>query len=157
MNDITESVNYRVIQYNFNRERGEHNIPVPSFDGLVTHHPMANFDIRMDDGLMHDAEPSGRRDHAFIDGEFQEIEVLSTRSSNGDQILLIEDFILEDPSLSRDVRNVDVSSPATGYVADIILRQGLIDIHNEKNGYPVARIRHMGDFVVKIGDSVQYG
>ena len=106
---------------------------------------------------MRNAEQPDRRDHAFIDGEFQEIEVLSARSSNGEQILLIKDFILEDPSLARDVRNVDVPSPVTGYVADIIPRQGLIDIHNEKDGYLVARIRHMNDFSVKIGDSVEYG
>ena len=75
MNEALEPAAYRVIQYNFNSTKGEHNIPVSTFDGLVTHHPMANFNIRMNDGAVQRAEEQYKRHHAFIDGEFQEIEV----------------------------------------------------------------------------------
>lgn len=83
------------------------NGPVDSLDDLVTHHPGANRHIRMEDGKIQGAENEGRRSYAYISGDFEEIidsRVDRYGSLAPDQILLVKDFILEDPSRLAAVR-----------------------------------------------------
>ena len=104
------------------------------------------------------AEDQGSRDYAFIDGELQEIEILSTGRSRTQQVLLQKDFILEDPTeISRKMREVDVPSPTSGYIGEINPAAGRVDVYNEKGGYLVARLRHMDPIKVSVGDTVAYG
>src|SRR5687768_9948469 len=103
---------YKVRQY-FYDEQGERNKEVHSHDDLATHHPRANFNARFKDGILQNVEKPYKRSHAFIGGEFQEIEAARTdeyRSLGNDQALLVKDFILEDSGK----RAVDVPSPVAG-------------------------------------------
>ncbi|MBN7135616.1 hypothetical protein A7A76_12770 [Lysobacter enzymogenes] len=152
---------YRVKQYTFD-EAGERNADVASYDDLVTHHPLANFDARMIDGGLRGVERPERRSHAFIDGAFQEVEMRRTdeyRSLRPDQVLLIKDFILEGQldSKSEATRAVDVPSPIAGYISRRDDRNGLVEISDRKDGEVIARIRHLGPIAVDADTSVVYG
>ena len=112
---------YRVNQLHSER-RG--NQPVTDFDGLVTHHPIANAGARIVSGVPVQVENATKRSYGVIGGEIQEIE--TSRTDGGpasvlqeDQILLVKDFMLEDSRIvagGRRVRDVDVPSPLPGYV-----------------------------------------
>ena len=152
---------YIVRQYVFDA-RGERNEDVESFDGLVTHHPRANRNAQLVDGDLQNVERPLRRSHGFIDGEFQEIEATRTDeycSLNETQALLVKDFILEDrPRENAAVtRLVDVPSPVSGYVGRRDDRNGLVEIHDFEGGSVVARMRHLSDITVDVGDPVAYG
>lgn len=146
---------YRVIQ------KGRTvNVPVTDYESLVTHHPGANADARVVDGVVTGGQ-AGRR-HAVIDGEIQEIEVRTARRDYGlteNQVLEKRDFILEDPRLATGPasRGVDVPSPLAGYVGRVSPTEGLVDIYDREGGEVIARVRHMSNIAVTEGDTIQYG
>ncbi|MEI2456912.1 MULTISPECIES: peptidoglycan-binding protein [Lysobacter] len=155
-NEGIATVNYRVIQKGVSV-----NIPVGSFDSLVTHHPFDNQDAVVSNGRVIRAQP-GRR-HALIGGEVQEIAISGERGAlnlTEDQVLLKKDFMLEDsriPSGGRGVRDVDVPSPVAGYVGRCNAAEGLVDIYDRKGGEVIARIRHMQPIHVQEDTEVAYG
>ncbi|MCF7221615.1 peptidoglycan-binding protein [Marilutibacter chinensis] len=163
MTDDQAPSTYRIIQLGPPRPPNglQSNEPVTDFDSLATHHPGANRDARMQDGVIINGQP--RRAHAYIGGELQEIEVARdgrTFGLNPDQVLLKKDFILEDPnhpSMSRAARAVDVPSPVSGYIGRVSEREGLVDILDRQGGDVVARIRHMNPIAVSEGQTVEYG
>lgn len=143
------------------------NEAVGDLDDLVTHHPGANRDIRMEAGRIREAEDQqptyrgGDRSYAFIDGEFQETIDSTDRydSLREDQVLLVKDFILEDPVPPRgtDNRAVGVPSPTAGYVSRIQAGGGLVEIMDREDGDVIARVRHLNPISVRQGDTVEYG
>lgn len=150
---------YRVEQLEWDRERGYRNEAVESLDDLVTHHPYANRNAHMVDSVLLGVEAPTRRSHAYVGGEFQEVEMLRTdeyRSLHPDQVLLTKDFILEDPQSARP-REVDVPAPIAGYVQRVDARNGLVEIRDRPDGDVVARIRHLSDIAVREGDCTAYG
>ena len=152
---------YRLIQLEWNNRRGYYNDAVADFEDLVTHHPNANRNAALRDGVVIDGE-SGRR-HAVIGGGIQEIAVPTAGRTFGlspDQVLIKKDFMLEDSRIAsggRGVRDVDVPSPIAGYVGQVNARAGLVDILDREGGEVIARVRHMKDIPVSVGDTVEYG
>ena len=153
---------YDVIQLSAPRGAAgiQSNEAVADFDALATHHPGNNRHAHLRDGLVVDGEP--RRLHAVIGGEIQEIE--TPRNGNSyyglkpDQVLLKKDFMLENPlAAGGDRRAVEVPSPVSGVVGNVIPSQGLVDIYDRKGGEVIARVRHMTDIAVKVDDEVAYG
>src|SRR5690606_20190627 len=135
---------------------------VDSLEGLVTHQPGASRRIRMADGVIQGAENPHRRSHAFIGGDFEEIidlRVDKYGSLDRDQVLLVKDFILEDPSPARgkSARSVGVPSPVDGYISRISAAAGMVEISDHADGRVLARVRHMSDLRVQVGQSVAYG
>ncbi len=140
----------------------QENEDVTSLGDLVTHHPGNNRDIRMQDGQILGAERPERRSHAYIDGQFQEVidsRVDKYGSLKKDQVLLVKDFILEDPSPvpGQGARAVDMPSPTAGYVSRVSTTAGMVEIMDRQGGEVIARLRHMSDIAVKPGDEVVYG
>ena len=138
------------------------NEPVESLEGLVTHHPGANRRIRMEDGVIRGAENPHRRSHAFIGGDFEEVidsRVDKYGSLEREQILLVKDFILEDPlpAYGTSSRAVGVPSPIDGYVSRISTSAGMVEISDHPGGSVLARARHMSDLQVQPGQRVVYG
>ncbi|GAB3380115.1 XVIPCD domain-containing protein [Lysobacter fragariae] len=137
------------------------NIPVTDFDSLVTHHPDDNIRASVVNGVVISGE-RGRR-HAVIGGEIQEIEVRTAQRTYGltpDQVLLKKDFMLEDSRIASGaagVRNVDVPAPLAGYIGDRNDAEGRVDIYDREGGEVIARVRHMRDIAVNVGDTIQYG
>ena len=88
---------------------------VHDFDALITHHPKANRNAELIDGRTEKVERPVRRAHAWIAGDFQEVEMRRTDEYGvlkPDQVLLIKDFILEDVIPGRvSTRAVDVPAP----------------------------------------------
>lgn len=160
--DQTQST-YRIIQLGPPRPPNglQSNEPVTDFDSLVTHHPGANRDAVMQDGVIIRGQPG--RSHAYIGGELQEIEIARNGRDfglNPDQVLVKKDFILEDPNhpyMSRTARAVDVPAPVAGYVGRVSEREGLVDILDRQGGDVIARIRHMHPIAVSEGQTVEYG
>lgn len=154
---------YIVKQYFYdNDNKGARNEDVHVFSDLTTHHPKANFRARMVDGVLRDVEVPEKRSHAFLGGNFQEVETLRTdeyRALKKDQVLLIKDLILEDepaPGHAR-TRVVDVPAPIAGYVSRRDDRNGLVEITDSPNGDVIARVRHLQPISVSVGDKVAYG
>src|SRR3546814_1153761 len=91
----------RIEQLGRPRNNGaQYNEEVASLEGLVTHHPGGNRNIRMQEGSILRAENPARRSHAYIGSDFE--EVINSRvdrydTLRADQVLLVKDFILEDP------------------------------------------------------------
>ena len=137
------------------------NIPVPDFEGLITHHPGDNRHAHVEGGVVVDGQK--RRTHALIGAEIQEIEVRTASRTFGlthDQVMLKKDFILEDSQIAAGrpgVRDVDVPSPVAGYVGRRDDVKGLVDILDRQGGEIIARIRHMDPIRVNVGDTVEYG
>lgn len=152
---------YQVKQYSYDGEHGERNTDVRSYDDLATHHPMANFNARMVDGALRNVERPERRSHAFIDGKYQEVEMLRTdeyRSLKPHQVLLIKDFILEDVlEGGQRTRSVDVPAPTAGHVSRRDDGNGVVEITDKPGGDVIARIRHLSPIAVKEGQSLVYG
>src|SRR3546814_12317193 len=78
----------------------------------------------MQEGSILRAENPARRSHAYIGSDFE--EVINSRvdrydTLRADQVLLVKDFILEDPDppLGTSARAVDIPSPASGYVNSV--------------------------------------
>jgi len=155
MNDTTRTT-YRVIQKGLSA-----NIPVTDLESLVTHHPGDNRRAHMEDGVVVDGQRG--RQHAYIGGEIQEVEIARHGNTYGlkpDQVLLKKDFILEHPdhpTMSAAARNVQVPSPIAGYVGRVDATQGLVDIYDQKGGDVIARVRHMRGIAVTEGQTIAYG
>ena len=153
---VEELPHYRVIQKDVAR-----NTAVTDFESLVTHHPADNSSARTIDGVVIRGE-EGRR-HAVIGGEIQEIEVQTRGNTYGlkpDQVLIKKDFMLEDSRIvpfGRGVRDVDLPSPVAGYVGARRDGEGLVDIYDREGGDVIARVRHMSDIRVNVGDTIEYG
>lgn len=159
-----ELPHYRVVQLGPpNRNGVQGNIAVTDLDSLVTHHPGANSAAQVVDGVPVNVENPRGRSYAVIGGELQEIEARRTdeyRALGSDQVLLVKDFMLEDSRIAsggRGVRDVDVPSPTAGYIGRVDNRQGLVEILDREGGDVVARVRHMSDIALRVGDTVEYG
>mgnify|MGYP002776997045 CR=1 FL=1 len=152
---------YLLKQYVYDRAHGERNEWFESLDDLVTHHPFANVNARMQAGVLAGVEKPHKRSHAFMGGEFQEIEALRTdeyRALDKDQVLLVKDFILSDrPPERHETRAVDVPSPVAGVIGRVDARNGLVDVCDPATGGVIARIRHLEPIAVSKGDLVDYG
>ncbi|MBV6783580.1 hypothetical protein KWH04_23840 [Xanthomonas campestris pv. trichodesmae] len=55
--DATQQVPYRVIQLEWDAEKGYHNEAVKNFDGLVTHHPNSNSGAHLVNGTVVGGQP----------------------------------------------------------------------------------------------------
>lgn len=152
---------YLLKQYVYDRAHGERNERFESLEDLVTHHPLANVNARMPAGVLAGVEKPHKRSHAFMGGEFQEIEAFRTdeyRALEKDQILLVKDFILSDrPPGRHETRAVDVPSPVAGAIGRIDAKNGLVDVCDPETGDVIARIRHLEPIAVSKGDVVGYG
>ena len=138
------------------------NEPVSSLEDLVTHHPGANRRIRMEEGRIEGGENEDRRSYAFISGDFEEVidaRVDRYGSLGRDQVLLVKDFILEDPAPARgtSARAVDVPSPVDGYVTRVRDSGGMVEISDRPGGNVLARVRHLSELDVRVGETVVYG
>ncbi len=153
---VEELPRYRILQKDVAR-----NSAVTDFESLVTHHPADNGSARIVDGVVIRGE-EGRR-HAVIGGEIQEIEVQTRGNTYGlkpDQVLIKKDFMLEDSriaSFGPGVRDVDLPSPVAGYIGARRDAEGLVDIYDRDGGDVIARVRHMSDIRVNVGDTIEYG
>ncbi|ALN80549.1 peptidoglycan-binding domain-containing protein [Lysobacter antibioticus] len=136
---ITESVGRRV----------EH---VHSYDDLDIHHPSRNAR-----GLQtgRDADFEHGREHARVDGEFEEI-----RRTNDGRTLVKKDFILSQDSPGR----VQIPAPVEGYVHylpnDPTAALRIYDRpHDQPGAKLVGQVLHMDphSFKLKEGAHVQYG
>ena len=152
---------YLLKQYVYDRAHGERNERFESLEDLVTHHPMANVDARMPEGRLTGVEKPHKRSHAFIGGEFQEIEALRTdeyHSLSSDQVLLVKDFILSDRAPGQhEARAADVPSPVAGRIGRVDAKNGLVDVCDDATGDVIARVRHLEPIAVSKGDLVGYG
>ena len=154
---------YRVLQLGRPDPDGnQQNASVTSFQDLVTHHPYANRYARMEDGTINGVERPARRSHAFIAGSFEEVidqRVDKNRDLSTNQILLVKDFILEDPSSAPGLspRKVDVPSPTVGHVTRVSASAGLVELSDPASGQVIARVRHLREIPLSVGDQVQYG
>ena len=140
--------------------RRQVNIAVTDLQSLVGHHPDANRNARMVNGLIEHAENPNSRSYAITGGKIEEMETPRTdeyRSLSGDQALLIKDFILEDRTLIRGARRVDVPSPLAGVVSRRDDPNGLVEVSEHGRGTVLARVRHLSDIAVNVGDHVRYG
>jgi hypothetical protein len=166
MTDI-EPRTYRVRQL-VHDSAGTRNEDVVNPDDLVTHHPIGNRGAHMRDGVIlgvEDLLPNyrrGDRSYAYIGGEYQEIinnQVDAYRTLKPDQVLLVKDFILEDPQPARGVgnREVDVPSPVAGYISLVRAGGGMVEIMDHEGGDVIARVRHMSGITLGVGDTVEYG
>ena len=151
---------YQVRQLGAPVQGHQWNVPVTDLESLVTHHPGANHAARLESGVPVDAENPARRSYGVIGGEFQELQTARTDWSYGglgpDQVLLVKDFILDDPAVS-DSRRVDVPAPAAGLVGRVDARNGVVDIVDPADQLLIARVRHLGPIAVQAGDHVAYG
>ncbi|MBJ6982703.1 XVIPCD domain-containing protein [Luteimonas sp. MC1572] len=136
------------------------NIGVKDLESLVTHHPRANRRGQFLDGVPKDVEHADKRSYAVIGAELQEVQSLRTdkqyRSVAPDQVLLIKDFILDDPTVD-DSRRVDVPAPAAGIVGRVDARNGVVDILDPADRALIVRIRHLGPIAVEVGEHIAYG
>lgn len=154
---------YRLEQLGRPQRNGvQQNEGVTSLEGLVTHHPGENRGIRMEAGEIRQAERPARRSHAYISGDFEEVidnRVDRYGTLQPGQVLLVKDFILEDPSPPRGVnaRAVDIPSPTAGYVNSVRPAAGFVEIMDRQGGTVIARLRHMSSIAVEAGDTVAYG
>ncbi|MBJ7574715.1 XVIPCD domain-containing protein [Luteimonas sp. MC1828] len=152
---------YQVRQLGEPDARGaQWNVPVADLDSLTTHHPGENQSARLEDGVPVEAENPVRRSYGIVGGEFQELLTAandwSYRGLAADQILLIKDFILDDPTVA-DSRRVDVPAPAAGIVGRVDARNGVVDILDPADRALIVRIRHLGPIAVKVGEHIAYG
>ena len=135
------------------------NVPVTDLESLVTHHPGANHRAGLEGGVPIRAENTTRRSYAVVGGEFQEVQVRRTDRYDSlapDQVLLVKDFILDDPT-AGDSRRVDVPAPVAGVIGRVDASNGVVDILDPGDRSLVVRIRHLGPIAVQVGDEVAYG
>lgn len=158
--DVKQQTPYRVIQLEWDAEKGERNEAVGNFDELVTHHPKSNSDAHLVDGKVVGGQAG--RTLGVVGGEIQEIEVSKAGKDYGlrpDQVLLKKDFMLEDSRLPSgpSSRSLDVPSPVAGVVGTVNTSKGLVDVLDREGGDVILRVRHMSPLHVKAGDQVEYG
>ncbi|UYK84508.1 peptidoglycan-binding protein [Xanthomonas sacchari] len=156
----TQLPHYRVIQLEWDAQRGFRNEAVEDFDSLVMHHPQSNRGAHLVNGAVVGGPPG--RAFGVIGGEIQEIEVARGGRDFGlrpDQVLVKKDFILEDPRLATGPgsRALDVPSPVSGVVGVANARSGLVDVLDREGGEVILRVRHMSPLHVQAGDRVEYG
>src|SRR3546814_15069941 len=116
----------------------------------------------MQEGSILRAENPARRSHAYVGGDFEEVingRVDRYDTLRPDQVLLVKDFILEDPEPPRNTsaRAVDIPSPASGYVNSVRPYAGFVEIMDHEGGTVIARLRHMSNITVEPGDTIRYG
>jgi len=155
---------YRLLQLGApDRNRVQRNEEFNDLDGLVTHHPDANRNADVLNGVVVQPENSVTRTYAVVGGEIQEIEAARTdeyRALGRDQVLLVKDFILEDSRIGsgqRGVRQVDVPAPMAGYIGRVDAANGVVDILNGRDGEVIARARHLHPIAAQVGDTIEYG
>lgn len=160
----TELPHYRLLQLGApNRNGVQGNEPFETLDDLVTHHPGANRNAHLVNGVPQQVENPRRRSYGVVGGEIQEIEVARTdeyRVLTDSQVLLVKDFILEDSRLASGaagVRDVDVPAPLAGYIGRVDAANGVVDILDRQGGEVIARARHLNPIAVEEGDSIAYG
>ena len=156
-----DPTHYQVRQLGEPDVRGNQwNVPVTDLDSLTTHHPGANQSARLEDGIPVEAENPARRSYGVVGEEFQELLTAandwSYRGLGADQVLLIKDFILDDPTVA-DSRRVDVPAPAAGIVGRVDARNGVVDILDPADRALIVRIRHLGPIAVDVGEQIAYG
>src|SRR3546814_20006822 len=138
---------YRIEQLGRPQRNGvQYNEEVASLDGLVTHHPGGNRNIRMQEGLILRAENPARRSHAYLSGDFEEVIngcVDRYDTLQPDQVLLVKDFILDDPEPPRgtSARAVDIPSPASGHVTSVRANAGIVAIVARAHGTGLDTLR----------------
>ena len=152
---------YRVTQYaRPDENRPPRNIGVTDLESLVTHHPVANRRARLVNGVPEGVEHDRNRSYAVVGGELQEVQALRTdrkyRSLAPDQVLLIKDFILDDPTVA-DSRRVDVPAPVAGIVGRVDSPNGVVDLIDPATSSLIARMRHLDPIAVKVGEHIAYG
>lgn len=159
-----ELPHYRLLQLGApDRNRVQRNENFEDLDGLVTHHPDFNRNARLQEGVVIRAENHATRTYAVIGGEIQEVEARRTdeyRALGRDQILLVKDFILEDSRIRSGqygAREVDVPAPISGYIGRVDIRNGVVDILEQRGGEVIARARHLDPIEVQVGDTIEYG
>ncbi|OOX13601.1 peptidoglycan-binding protein [Xanthomonas axonopodis pv. cajani] len=158
--DAKQQVPYRVIQLEWDAEKGYHNEAVENFDGLVTHHPNSNSGAHLVNGSVVGGQAG--RTLGLVGGEIQEIEVAKANNDYGlrpGQVLLKKDFILEDSRMLSGPasRAQDVPSPVAGVVGTVNAKTGLVDVLDREGGDVILRVRHMSPLLVEKGDHVEYG
>lgn len=152
---------YQVRQLGRPDARGDQwNVPVTDLESLVTHHPGSNQAARLEGGVPVEAENPLRRSYGVVGGEFQELQTVrggsSYRGLRPDQVLLVKDFILDDPT-TADSRRVDVPAPVAGVIGRVDARNGVVDILDPADSALIVRIRHLGPIAVGVGEHVAYG
>lgn len=155
---------YRLLQLGApDRNLVQTNEEFSDLDGLVTHHPGANRNAEVLNGVVVRPENPVTRTYAVVGGEIQEIEAARTdeyRALGRDQVLLVKDFILEDSRIEsgqRGVRQVDVPAPMAGYIGWVDAANGVVDILDGRGGEVIARARHLNPIAVQVGDTIEYG
>jgi peptidoglycan hydrolase-like protein with peptidoglycan-binding domain len=156
--------NYRLLQLGAPDRAGiQRNEQFSDLDGLVTHHPGANRNAEIVDGVPIRVENAARRSYGVVGGEIQEIEATRTDEYHvlrQDQVLLVKDFILEDSRIAsgqQGVRDVDVPAPPAGYIGRVDAVNGVVDILDRQGGDVIARARHLNPIAVEVGDTIGYG
>src|SRR3546814_7027653 len=131
---------YRIEQLGRPQDNGvQYNEQVASLEGLVTHHPGGNRNIRMQEGSILRAENPARRSHAYVGGDFEEVingRVDRYDTLRPDQVLLVKDFILEDPEPPRNpsAREIAIPSPGSGDDNRGRTSAGFVEIMGPKGG-----------------------
>ncbi|UDI79460.1 hypothetical protein ACJGJ0_13960 [Xanthomonas citri pv. mangiferaeindicae] len=156
--DAKQQVPYRVIQLEWDAEKGYHNEAVENFDGLVTHHPNSNSGAHLVNGSVVGGQAG--RTLGLVGGEIQEIEVAKAGNDYGlrpGQVLLKKDFILEDSAMPSGPasRAQDVPSPVAGVVGTVNAKTGLVDVLDREGGDVILRVRHMSPLLVLISPDSQ--
>src|SRR3546814_1868410 len=117
---------YRIEQLGRPQDNGvQYNEQVASLEGLVTHHPGGNRNIRMQEGSILRAENPARRSHAYVGGDFEEvINGLVDRyyTLRPDHFLLVTYFILAYSEPPRNTRSiaVDLPSPSSCFFNSVL-------------------------------------
>lgn len=118
--------------------------PVTDYDDLSNHHPSKHF------------KEKGRA-YETVDGHKEEVV------HREGQTLVSKDFVLYDPtgvkglgSISESAKRMPVPSPFAG-VVEVNKGDALLQIRDPETRELLAQIRHMKDFSVKTGDTVEYG
>lgn len=117
---------------------------VTDYGDLSNHHPSKHF------------KEKGRA-YETVDGYKEEVV------HRGGQTLVSKDFVLYDPTgvkglgnISESAKQMPVPSPFAGLV-EVNKGDALLQIRDPESGELLAQIRHMKDFSVKTGDTVEYG
>src|SRR3546814_16615861 len=103
----------------------------------------------MQEGSILRAENPARRSHAYVGGDFEDVingRVDRYDTLRPDQVLLVKDFILEDPAPPRNTsaRAVDIPSPASGYVTCVRPYAGLVEYMDTEGGQLLAHLQQHG-------------
>src|SRR3546814_4725308 len=114
----------------------------------------------MQEGAIVRVEIPAGRSHVYIDSDCEEVSnsrVDRYDTLRADQVLLVKDFILEDPdpALGTSARAVDIPSPASGYVNSVRSNAGFVEIMDHEGGTVIARLRNMSNIAVDSGATIR--